>query len=209
MIRIVGDTLQIESCPRCGVANPATACMNQYEEKNFIQRGERRWWTFGCRSCGGALVAHTFVVDPHNHVVQVDPQPRSDEVPSELPARAQTWLREAIRSARASAPGSSVIACASAVDAMLKQKGYRDGGLFSRIDRAAQEHVITEDMAQWAHQIRLDANDQRHVDDNAPDPTTEDATRCIEFAEALGEFLFVLPSKVTRGLSNAQGVQGR
>jgi hypothetical protein len=54
-------------------------------------------------------------------------------------------------------------------------------------------------MAAWAHEIRLDANDQRHADEAAPMATQEDADKVIQFAEALGQFLYVLPALVTRG----------
>ena len=89
---------------------------------------------------------------------------------------------------------------ASAVDAMLKEKSYRDGSLFARIDQASIDHVITAEMATWAHQVRLDANDERHADDGAELPDENDARLSVDFAKALAEFLFVLPSKVTRGL---------
>ena len=59
---------------------------------------------------------------------------------------------------------------ASAVDAMLKVKGYKDGSLYQRIKDAAAGHIITADMATWAHQVRLDANDQRHADESASIP---------------------------------------
>ena len=55
-------------------------------------------------------------------------------------------------------------------------------------------------MAKWAHEVRLDANDQRHADLNAQLPEQKDATRVIDFAIAFGQFLFVLPAKVLRGL---------
>jgi hypothetical protein len=93
---------------------------------------------------------------------------------------------------------------ASAVDAMLKLKGYIDGSLKSRIDKAAANHVITGDMALWAHAVRLDANDQRHSDESATLPTAEDASRCIDFASALAEILFVLPKRVARGIAKPQ-----
>lgn len=92
---------------------------------------------------------------------------------------------------------------ASAVDAMLKERGYSDGSLYARIDKAIADHIITEDMAKWAHHVRLEANDQRHADAGAPLPTKEDAERSLEFAMALAEFLFVLPARVTRGLNAA------
>jgi hypothetical protein len=84
---------------------------------------------------------------------------------------------------------------------MLKAKEYTDGSLYSRINKAAKDHLITQDMAQWAHDVRLDANEPRHADEEAPLPSQEDAQRCLDFAQALGEFLFVLPARVKRGLA--------
>jgi hypothetical protein len=94
---------------------------------------------------------------------------------------------------------------ASSVDSMLKIKGYKEGTLYARIEQATKEHVITADMAKWAHDVRLDANDQRHADDNAPLPTAEDAKRCVDFSQALAQFIFVLPARVQRGIAEAGG----
>jgi hypothetical protein len=58
-------------------------------------------------------------------------------------------------------------------------------------------------MARWAHNVRLDANDERHADENAPFPEIEDAQRCLDFAMALAEILFMLPARVTRGIQAA------
>lgn len=101
------------------------------------------------------------------------------------------------------APAGAIMLAASAVDAMLKSKGYKEGDLYTRINKAKGKHLITEDMAIWAHQVRLEANDQRHADEEAGLPTTEDANKSFEFALALAEILFVLPARVTRGLKQA------
>jgi len=93
---------------------------------------------------------------------------------------------------------------ASAVDAMLKAKNLKTGSLYERINLAAGQQLITAEMAEWAHDIRLDANDQRRADENAPLPTTDDALRVVEFALALAQFMFVLPARVQRGRQNAQ-----
>jgi hypothetical protein len=37
-------------------------------------------------------------------------------------------------------------------------------------------------LAEWAHDVRLDANDQRHPDDMTPLPVEDDAKRSIGFA---------------------------
>ena len=77
----------------------------------------------------------------------------------------------------------------------------------ARIEEAAKNHLITSEMAAWAHDVRLDANDQRHADVAASLPTTADAQKCVEFARALAEFLFVLPARVQRGRQQDATVQ--
>jgi hypothetical protein len=123
--------------------------------------------------------------------------PAPQEVAEVVPARAREFLSQSIASQHA--PAGSVMLAASAVDAMLKEKGLKDGSLNSRIDTAAQTHLITQEMAAWAHEVRLDANDQRHADEGAALPNESDAKKAIEFANALAQFLFVLPARVDRG----------
>lgn len=125
--------------------------------------------------------------------------PSSKAIPADFPPKASALLEQALASIHA--PAGSVMLAASAVDAMLKGKGYSEGSLYSRIDKAMEDHVITREMAQWAHAVRLDANDQRHADEDADLPTEDDAIRCIDFVRALGEFLFTLPARVARGIA--------
>jgi hypothetical protein len=123
--------------------------------------------------------------------------PESTIVDDSIPERAREYLSQAISSI--SAPAGAVMLAASAIDAMLKDKGYKDGTLYSRIESAAKTHLITDEMASWAHDIRLDANDQRHADESITLPSSLDATKSIEFANALAQFLYVLPARVERG----------
>lgn len=127
------------------------------------------------------------------------PKPR--EVDPAIPNVAGAYLLQALQSL--SAPAGAVMLAASAVDAMLKGKGLIEGNLYSRINQAAKSNLITDEMARWAHEVRLDANDQRHADKDAPLPSEADARRVVDFALALGQFLFVLPSRVKHGLDEA------
>ena len=97
------------------------------------------------------------------------------------------------------APSGAQILAASAVDAMLKKMGFKEGKLNDRIKQAEDIHLITPEMALWAHDVRLDSNNQRHADENTPLPSNKDAEKTIEFAKALAQFLFVLPAMVSRG----------
>ncbi|UQW75707.1 DUF4145 domain-containing protein [Pseudomonas avellanae] len=123
--------------------------------------------------------------------------PSPQVVHESVPERARTFLEQAIASIHA--PAGAVLLAGSAIDAMLKEKGLKKGSLYSRIETAATEHLITAEMAEWAHEVRLEANDQRHADEDAPLPNEAEASKSIEFATALAQFLFVLPARVAIG----------
>lgn len=118
-----------------------------------------------------------------------------------LPVKPDAFLNQAVESIHA--PSGAIMLCASSVDAMLKDKGYKAGGLYERIEKAATANLITKEMSLWAHDIRLDANDERHADDSAPLPNESDAQKCIEFTKALAMFLYVLPAMVEGGRTSA------
>jgi len=61
-------------------------------------------------------------------------------------------------------------------------------------------------MADWAHNVRLGSNRPRRADKDKPHVSPNEAKQSVEFAEALGNFLFVLTARVNRGLKAAAGV---
>lgn len=87
---------------------------------------------------------------------------------------------------------------------MLKEKKLTEGSVYDRIDKAVEQNILTRDMADWAHEVRLGSNRPRHSDDKDPHVSSEDAKRSIEFAQTLGHVLFVLPMLVKRGRGEPQ-----
>ena len=185
--------LSMERCPHCGVALPRLTKLSSDTTEAHDQTNRARWSTYVCRTCGGVVLTCTYAGE--SEVCEIWPELKA--VSDAIPERAAEYLRQAISSVHTAA--GCVMLTASAVDSMLKAKGLTEGTLNTRIDKAADTHLITPEMADWAHEVRLDANDQRHADDSAPLPTKEDAERAIDFAQALAEFLFVLPARVKRG----------
>ncbi len=192
------NQLELDRCPHCGVDRPRLTGTFHTETKDHRGENIRLWRAFTCGRCGGVVIA---AAAAHGMPV-LEMYPAPTEVDEAIPATAKAYLSQALSSLHA--PAGAVMLAASAVDAMLKAKGYKDGHLYPRIKKAAQDHVITESMAQWAHEVRLDANDQRHADEEASLPTTADARKCVDFALALGQFMFVLPARVARGLEAAK-----
>lgn len=186
--------LEIDRCPHCSVARPRMPRSTAFDTKAHTGKRPRHWVVYVCATCGGAVLTACTTSNPPV-ISEIYPKPAS--VDKAIPEKARSFLSQAIASLHA--PAGAVMLAASAVDAMLKAKGKATGSLYSRIDASASEHLITEEMAEWAHEVRLEANDQRHADDEAALPSEADATRVIEFATALGEFMFVLPHRIQEG----------
>ncbi|WP_169625150.1 DUF4145 domain-containing protein [Pacificispira spongiicola] len=120
----------------------------------------------------------------------------------DIPAVARQFLQQSYETLHA--PDAAAVMAGSAVDAMLKEKGYRDGSLYIRIDQAVADHLLTEAMGEWAHEVRLGSNRPRHADEDRPHVSHDEAVQSVEFAEALANFLFVLIAKIERGIQNAR-----
>lgn len=194
-----GQSLGLQRCPHCNVAKPNLQAVTDFSTRDDNGRHARMWLCYRCTTCGGALLAVAPMVDV-NHPYKMDITdiwPAPQIVHESVPERARTFLEQAIASIHA--PAGAVLLAGSAIDAMLKEKGFKKGSLYSRIESAATEHLITAEMAEWAHEVRLEANDQRHADEDAPLPNEAEASKSIEFATALAQFLFVLPARVAIG----------
>lgn len=188
--------LLLERCPHCNVDSPNITVRHWVDTANYQGSNARKWGIYVCRKCGGIVTASAN--SGYREVIQIFPD--STKVDENIPTKAKSYLQQAINSLHS--PAGAIMLSASAVDAMLKDKGYKKGNLYSRIDKAASDHLITSEMATWAHQVRLDANDQRHADEEADLPNEDEAKRSIDFTLALAEFLFVLPFKVEQGLED-------
>ena len=160
------NELMLDRCPHCRISHPRLASVTGFPTDTHSGADPRLWKCYCCSTCGGVVTAAAWKGDTSYSVIEYYPQLQTaDEA---IPDRARDFLKQAIESLHA--PAGAVMLCASSVDAMLKEKGHKDGSLYERIDAAADDHLITSEMAEWAHEIRLDANDQRHADESAELP---------------------------------------
>lgn len=128
--------------------------------------------------------------------------PRGKDAHEDIPETARQFLQQAYETLHA--PDAAAVMAGSAVDAMLKELGLKDGSLYSRIDKAVEGHILTKGMGEWAHEVRLGSNRPRHADEERPHVLSEEAAQSVEFAEALGNFLFVLTKRIERGKAAAK-----
>jgi len=192
-----GEPPRIARCPHCGVGRPQVATLN-----DLSTRAGRRWAVFTTTCCGGLLLAQGLNGDgtPNAVIEALYPAARSAAV--EIPDPARTYLQQAFETLHA--PDEAAVMAGSAVDAMLKNFGLIEGTVYHRIEQAVDQHILTDPMGEWAHEVRLGANRPRHADTENPHVSPHQAEQSVEFAEALGHFLFVLSSRVKKGIEAAK-----
>ena len=192
---VSAGNLELERCPHCRVANPLLAAVHGFQTTSGSNRRAYKWRIYVCSRCGLPIVggcAHNQEEIQSGFIF-----PKADQIAEGMPAKAQSFLSQALECVHA--PSGAIMLCASAVDSMLKEKGLKSGSLYARIEKAAEQNLITKEMSLLAHEVRLDANDERHADEAAALPTEEDAKRCINFVKALADFLFILPATIAKG----------
>lgn len=194
----------VSRCPHCGVASPLLVCLWKSEDK--LQSGSHhptaRWALYLCTRCGNAISAKGDSYDTSSNPIVVQIFPDQKEAHEDLPAVARQFLQQAYETLHA--PDAAAVMAGSAVDAMLKEVGYQEGSLYTRIDKAVEDHILTSGMGDWAHEVRLGSNRPRHADEGNPHVSLEEAAQSVDFAEALGNFLFVLTARIVRGLDEAR-----
>ena len=195
----LGNILELNRCVHCGTDRPSLPALTGILKTiEYSNNSEKNWRVYRCTRCGGAILA-----GKRAGVRNIEEMyPEEINLEREIPTRAREYLQQALNSV--SSPAGAVMLAASSIDSMLKVKKLKDGSLYSRIKEAAESNMITKEMATWAHDVRLGANEQRHADDEAPLPSSEEAMRVIDFARALATFLFVLPARVQRGIDAAK-----
>lgn len=151
---------------------------------------------YRCTSCGSIVTARGKAAATESNALIEQIFPDTYALDDVIPESARRYLLQAHKTL--SAPDASVVMSASAIDAMLKHHGLKEGSLYSRIDEAVTNGLLTKIMSQWAHSVRLDANKPRHADAADPHLSTDDAERAFRFATALADYLFVIPSKMPK-----------
>lgn len=207
-----GAPPRIASCPYCGTGRPQVSMRQDlgplHEHRGTRDLGTRRWAVFIVTCCGGLLLAQGVLAHPDNADASIEAlYPAVRYAAVEIPDPARRYLQQALETLHA--PDAAAVMAGSAVDAMLKHFKLTKGHVHDRIDQAVEEHILTPEMGKWAHRVRFVSNQPRHADTESPLVSEHQALQSVEFAEALGHYLFVLPSRVEKGIEAAAKADAR
>lgn len=194
--RLGNQLLGVNNCPHCGVSHPVLK--RAWASDGLLDRADgghpSRWAAFSCTSCGHVVLARGDENDKNGNAYVAEIFPDIWQVDGIVPERVRNYLTQAHRTL--SSPDASTLMSAASIDAMLKDHGLEEGSLYSRIDEAITKGILTQHMADWAHRVRLDSNNPRHADSDRPNLSADDARRAFDYANALTQYLYILPSKM-------------
>ena len=120
------EELKLDRCPHCRVSHPRLAISADFHTTEHSGDNPRHWRCYNCSSCGGVVTATARKGDGSRSVIEYYPQLQTTD--EAIPDRARDYLNQAIESLHA--PAGAVMLCASSVDAMLKEKNYKEGSLY-------------------------------------------------------------------------------
>jgi hypothetical protein len=119
--------------------------------------------------------------------------------PDYVPDAAADAFVEGAENARDGRYSSAVMMFRRAIDVGTKvfEPAIDVHNLGKRIDKLADNGLITRDLKEWAHKIRLEGNEAVH---DLPKPTKEQTEELQLFTELVLTYLFTLPAKVKANL---------
>lgn len=148
---------------------------------------------------------------PHNNdyvrVRAVFPAPSLPTVPNDVPANIGKTFVEAKHNLNPGSHGSPEtceILCRKVLDTATKRLKPDIGNFNARINALKEEGVITPAMADWAHIVRIDANESTHTEEET---TRESAQELLNFTETFLLYAFTLPAMVSNR-RNGDGNEG-
>ena len=87
---------------------------------------------------------------------------------------------------------AAVLMARTALEATAKNKGIKGNSLFDKIDAMSKQHIITDQLAAEAHEIRLLGNDMAHGDLAEP-VSEEDASDILGFLDSVMDYVYQQP----------------
>ena len=199
-------------CPRCGTKGAGLKL--HHPGVRLYEFGDRQHFDAlaTCQLCDRSMVV-TLSIDSyqavtlkdaqakHSKVEDVAPTPPSTAAPEFTPENAGRFFEQGMENLPRNWDAAGTM-FRKALEAGLRDRWPKvTGTLYQRIEKVAAQGGLTEDMKDWAHQIRLDGNEAAHEDQ----PISEGRAQALsEFTKLFLLYVFNLPGMLAeaRGQSD-------
>lgn len=130
---------------------------------------------------------------PVTSFLNVYPKPSATEAPEHTPDLIASYYKTALRNLRGKGNAdysAAGLMARKALEVAVNLHNAAGKNLKAKIQDLHAKHVITDSLAEWAHEIRAIGNEAAHEDDLL---SKEDAKQIVYFSEMLFTYLFTLP----------------
>jgi len=147
-----------------------------------------QWWMGECNSCHNVVLIHHREIYPNPL-----PRPINERIKGEI----KKDFEEANSCFSVNAFRASAVMARRALQSICLDKGVNENDkLIKQIDWLFSQGIITKDLKEWAHEVRLVGNDAAHP--KKPDKDTpiskDDAEEILQLLEQFTQTLYVAPA---------------
>jgi hypothetical protein len=134
--------------------------------------------------------------------MEVWPKKQLVLAPAHLPGEITRVFVQAEGCAKRSDNDAAAVMYRRSIELTLKDKDAAVSGMLGkRIDHFRDSNGINADVAQWAHIVRLIANEAAH---DPGEPTAEDVQDLASFTRVFLEYVYTLPERVRLRLEKSK-----
>lgn len=131
---------------------------------------------------------------PQTEVTSTYPEIKSYVAPSSTPDRASKFFLESMEDFARGRFETSAMNCRKVIDIATKHLHLgNEDKLVRRISALREQGLITQEMADWAHIVRIDTNGAVHSDEEF---TQDEVDQLLKFTEVFLTYAFTLPALV-------------
>jgi hypothetical protein len=154
-------------------------------------------------------------VDPTKmgwRIINLYPKPQPSKCPNYTPDDLKRIFLQAANALKRGDPDASGAMSRKVVDVSLQQRSIATFGedakkyknIFDRIEALAVRSVLTPDLKDWAHQVRLGGADAAHDADLS---TPAEAEELLDFAELYLTYVYTLPGRLNERREQAAKIK--
>jgi hypothetical protein len=155
--------------------------------------------TLKCANCAGYVMI-LWSASEHggdHHDYRVLPWPiRVEKYPKHWPEPLGRYWVQTHRSAKDENWDAALVMARSTLQFALRQHGAEGKTLKQEVDHLASQGVLPPHMKDWAHELRVIANESAHPETEASPADPQDVRDVIAFVDFLLQYLYDLPHSI-------------
>lgn len=180
-------------CPFCHRHTALSIGLTEYQSRYDTSRIPAawkdpygyNWWIGVCNNCNRPMLVA-------NNGDAIYPTPQPSPTDNRVPEHIRLDLDEAKKCFSIGAYRGCAVLARRSIQSTCMDKGSVKGNLRDQIDELQTKGIITNDLKEWAHEIRYVGNDAAHP--NKETVVKEDAEAILHLCEQFMQVVFVAPA---------------